>query len=79
VEGAWDGSWSCHLAILYLAAKPSHMGANVDGLACSLHRPMVYSHQRGGQSFLTGIAPSHHAVVGGGAFPGDVKPLGLDI
>jgi hypothetical protein len=25
---------------LYLDAKPSHVGADVDGLACRLHRPM---------------------------------------
>jgi hypothetical protein len=29
---------------LYLAAKPSHVGVNVDGLACPLHRPMVCSY-----------------------------------
>jgi hypothetical protein len=28
---------------LYLAAKPSHMGVDVDGLACPLHRPIVCS------------------------------------
>jgi hypothetical protein len=39
----------------------------------------VCSHQRGGWSFLTGVTPSRHAAVGGGAFSGDVKPLGLDI
>jgi hypothetical protein len=27
----------------YLAAKPSHMVLDVDGLACPLHRPMDYS------------------------------------
>jgi hypothetical protein len=32
----------------------------------------------GGQGFLTGAAPSHHAAVGGAAFSGDVKPPGLD-
>jgi hypothetical protein len=31
------------LVMLYLAAKPSHVGANVEGLACSLHRPMTCS------------------------------------
>jgi hypothetical protein len=51
----------------------------VDELACSLHHPTVYSHQRGGQSSLTGTAPSCHAAVGGTIFLGDVKPLGLDI
>jgi hypothetical protein len=27
------------LSLLFLAAKSSHVGANVDGLACHLHRP----------------------------------------
>jgi hypothetical protein len=67
------------LARLYLAAKPSQVGADVDGITCSVHYPMVYSSQRGGQSFLTGAVPSHHAVVGGGAFLGFAKPSGLDI
>jgi hypothetical protein len=31
-----------------LVAKSSHVGADVDGLACSLHRPMAYSSQKGG-------------------------------
>jgi hypothetical protein len=31
------------LVILYWAAKPSNVGADVDGLACSLHRPIAYS------------------------------------
>jgi hypothetical protein len=51
----------------------------VDELACSLHCPTVCSHQRGGQSFLIGVAMSHHAVVGGDAFSGDAKPPGVDI
>jgi hypothetical protein len=29
---------------LYLAAKPSHAGVDVDGKAYPLHHPMVYSH-----------------------------------
>jgi hypothetical protein len=49
--------------MIYLDAKPSHVGANVDGLAYSLDHPMVCSHQRSGQSFLIGTGPSHHAVV----------------
>jgi hypothetical protein len=65
--------------MLCLATKPSHVGVDVDGQAYSLHCPMVYSHQRGGQSSFSGAAPSHHAEVGGGAFPGDVKPPSLDI
>jgi hypothetical protein len=42
VAGARDGSWS-HLCFtwLYLTAKPSYVGADVDGLACFLHRSIV--------------------------------------
>jgi hypothetical protein len=29
---------------LYLAAKPSHMGIDVDGLACLLHHPTSCNH-----------------------------------
>jgi hypothetical protein len=52
--------------MLYLAAKPSHMGADVDGLAYSLHCPTVCSGQMREQSVLTGVAPSHHTFWGGG-------------
>jgi hypothetical protein len=43
VVGARDGTWSrlC-FAWFYLAVKSSHMGADVDGLAFLLHRPMAY-------------------------------------
>jgi hypothetical protein len=64
---------------LYLAAKTSHMGVDVDGLACPLHRPTVYYHQTRGQSFLSDAALSNRAAVGGGAFLGGAKPLGQDI
>jgi hypothetical protein len=38
VTAARDGFWGCHcLAFLGLAAKLSHMGVDVDGLACRLH------------------------------------------
>jgi hypothetical protein len=30
--------WPC------LVTKPSHVKVDVDGLACPLHRPMVYNH-----------------------------------
>jgi hypothetical protein len=29
------------MALLYMAAKPTHLGVNVDGLANSLHYPMT--------------------------------------
>jgi hypothetical protein len=41
------------LVMLYLAAKPSHVWVDVDGLACSLHRATVCSHQKVGQCRLT--------------------------
>jgi hypothetical protein len=37
-----------YLVMLYWAAKPSHVGNDVDGLAYSLHRTTVYNSQRGG-------------------------------
>jgi hypothetical protein len=54
-------------------------GVDVDGLAYSLHRPMVCSHQMREQSFLSSVALFNHAVVGDDAFSGGVKPSGLDI
>jgi hypothetical protein len=40
---AWDGFLGCHrLALLSLAAKFSHVGGDVDGLAYRLHWPMNY-------------------------------------
>jgi hypothetical protein len=66
------------LRSLYLAAKPFHVGVDVDGLVCPLHHPTVCSRQTRG-SFLFGAAISHHAVVGGSAFLGGARPPGLDI
>jgi hypothetical protein len=63
----------------YLAAKPSHVGVDVDGLACPLHRLMICIYQMRGHGFLSSTALSCCAVVGGGAFLGDAKPPGLDI
>jgi hypothetical protein len=40
----------------------------VDGLACPLHRPMVYNHLMRGHDLLSGTTLSHHATVDGGAF-----------
>jgi hypothetical protein len=43
VAGARDNSWSGHcLALLCLAAKLFHVGADVDGLDYRLYRPMDY-------------------------------------
>jgi hypothetical protein len=53
---------SC-LAMRYLDAKAPHVGADVDGLACSLDYPTTFNHQWGSQSILTGAAPFYHVVV----------------
>jgi hypothetical protein len=63
----------------YLAAKPSHMGVDVDGLACPLQRPVAYNCQTRGHCFLLGAALSHPVVVGGDAFLRDANPPGLGI
>jgi hypothetical protein len=43
VAGAWDDFWGFHCyALLCLVTKPSHVGADVDGLACHLYRPTNY-------------------------------------
>jgi hypothetical protein len=64
---------------LYLASKPSHVGVNVDGLACPLHYLMACDRQMRGQGFLSGAVLSHCVVVDGGAFSRDAKPPSLDI
>jgi hypothetical protein len=63
-------------------AKPSHVGADVHGLACPLHCPTACSCQMRLQSFLSGAALSHHGTMGGGAIlgrGGGARPSGLDI
>jgi hypothetical protein len=55
------------------------VGVDVEELAYFLHHPTACSWQTWVQCFLTGDALSRHVVVGGGAFPGVVKPPGLDI
>jgi hypothetical protein len=71
VDDAQNGSWRCYrFPRLYMAARPSHVRADVDGLACPLHRPMVYDYQTRGHSILSGAALSHHVAVGGRAFLG---------
>jgi hypothetical protein len=61
---------------LYLAAKPSHMGVIVDGLAYPLHYPMAYSHQMREQGLQPGAVLSHHCS-GWWHVSRDVKPLEL--
>jgi hypothetical protein len=64
---------------LYLAAKPSQLGVEMDGLARPLHHPMVCSCSMRGQSFLPDAVLSHHTTVGGGTFLRGAKAPGLDI
>jgi hypothetical protein len=64
---------------LYLAAKPSHMGVVVDGLAFPLRRPTVCNYQTRGQGFLSSAAFSRRGTVDGGDFLRDAKPPDLDI
>jgi hypothetical protein len=46
VAGVRDGSWGrIYFTELYLAAKPSHVGVDVDGLAYLLHHSTVYGKQ----------------------------------
>jgi hypothetical protein len=62
MAGAREGSWSGHhLALLCLATKLSHVGADVDGLAFRLHRPTDFGCKAPVQSLLTGIISSHHS------------------
>jgi hypothetical protein len=56
---------------LFLVAKPSHVGAEVDGLAYTLHWPTVHSCQSRGQD-----PPIRHCLVlslliGSGAYRGE--------
>jgi hypothetical protein len=38
---------------LYLAAKPSHVRVDVDGLTCPLHHPTAYGCHTRAQSYLS--------------------------
>jgi hypothetical protein len=60
---------------LYLAAKPSHVGDDVDGLAYPLHRPMVCSCQMRGHNLLLGAVLSYR-YSGRWRLSADVKPPG---
>jgi hypothetical protein len=80
VDDVWDNSWRhCFVVPALLAARPSHVGVHVDGLACPLHCPMSCSLQTRGLNFLSGAVLSRHVAIGGGAFSGDAKLLSLDI
>jgi hypothetical protein len=80
VAGARDDSWTrlCFIC-LCLAAKPSHVQADVDGQASFLHHPTFCCWQVWVQCSLTGAALSHCVVVVGDAFPWGARPPGLDI
>jgi hypothetical protein len=66
VDDARDGSWRHYFTVwLYLAAKPSHVGVDMDGLAYPLHRLTACSYQPS--------VVSSHRCSGGGASPGDVR------
>jgi hypothetical protein len=55
-KGARYDFWGCdRIALLRLVAKLSHVGADVDRLACSLHWPTDCSWQTRVQSLLTCI------------------------
>jgi hypothetical protein len=79
VDDARGGSWTRYFIVwLYLAAKPSHVGVDVDMLAC----PCTVL---GPAAVRQGDRASCHALscpiiaVGGGTFLANVKPPGLDI
>jgi hypothetical protein len=79
VDDLRDSSWRRYfLAWLYLAAKPAHVGFDVDGLAYPLHRPTACSHQARGHGLLPVVVLSH-CCSGRWHLSGDVKPPGLDI
>jgi hypothetical protein len=58
--------------MLYLVAKPCHVGADMDGIAYSLQHPTVCSRQ----GFLTGATPSYPIVVGSAACLGGCEAFG---
>jgi hypothetical protein len=60
VDDAWDGSWRhCFTALLYLAAKPAHVGVDVDGLSCPVHHSTTYGCQMSGHGLPLGIDLSY--------------------
>jgi hypothetical protein len=63
---------------LYLAAKPSHMGVDVDGLA-NPYTVLWLVAVRQGDRAACQVMSCPNIAVGCGAFPGDAKPMSLDI
>jgi hypothetical protein len=79
VNDAWNDSWrGSFMGWLYLVAKPSNVGVDVDGLAYPLHRPLFHSCQMRGQSLPLGDVLSCHCSRWW-HLSGDVKPPGSDI
>jgi hypothetical protein len=77
VDDARDNSWRDSFTMwLYLTAKPSHMGVDVDGLTYPLHRPMIRSCQTRGQGLLPSVILSCRCS-GRWRLSWDVKPSGL--
>jgi hypothetical protein len=60
-------------AWFYLAAKSSHVGVDMDGLACRLHHPTVHSCQSMGQGLPPGVILSY-CCSRQWRLSGDVKP-----
>jgi hypothetical protein len=60
VDGARDDSWRGRFTVWhYLETKLSHVGVDVDGLACLLHRPTVHSYQMRVQGLPLGTILSY--------------------
>jgi hypothetical protein len=59
---------------LYLVVKSSHVGVDVNRLACPLHCPTIYSCQIRGHGFLLVTVLSYRATVCCGAFLGMRNP-----
>jgi hypothetical protein len=77
VDDTWDDyRKDSFMMWLYLTAKPSYVGVDVDGLAYPLHRPMVPSCETRGHGLLPDVVLSCHCN-GRWRLSGDVKPLGL--
>jgi hypothetical protein len=73
VDGARDDSWRGRFTVcLYLMAKHSHVGVDVDGQAYPLHWPTVYSCQMRGHGLLPGVILSC-CYSGQWCLSGDVK------
>jgi hypothetical protein len=76
VDDAQDDSWKgCFTMLLYLVAKPSHVGVDVDGLAYPLTGLRSIASKLMERAFYQSSS-CLVAVVGGGAFlPGDAYPM----